>query len=122
MNEDSAEHPAIMNSVADLLDLALQTDARGPVWTVQSDDLNVNLIVLPAGEAIAEHVNSEVDVLVLPVSGSGNVTIEGEEHKLKVGDAIVISRGSRRGISSHSDPFAYLTCHRRRQGLWPKAK
>jgi quercetin dioxygenase-like cupin family protein len=111
-----------MNSVENLLDLALRQDARGPVWTVQSDDLNVNLIVLPGGEHIAEHVNTEVDVLIVAVSGTAHVSIGDERQKLQSGEAMVISRGSRRSISASSDPFAYLTCHRRRQGLWPKVR
>jgi quercetin dioxygenase-like cupin family protein len=91
----------------------------GAVWTRQSDDLNVNFLVFPAGEGVAEHVNAEVDVLLVGIAGDGIVAIDGLPRVLRAGRAVLIPKGARRSTQAVSDPFAYLTCHRRRAGLWP---
>jgi quercetin dioxygenase-like cupin family protein len=100
--------------------MASETAARGPVWTLTSEDLNVNLIVLPAGSEIPVHVNSEVDVFVVGVSGAGHVTIDGEAQTIGAGDALLLPKGSSRSMVAANDGLAYLTCHRRRDGLWPR--
>lgn len=102
--------------------IALARGAEGmPVWSQESEDLNVNLLVLGPGDGIAEHRNPELDVLIVGVDGEGSVTIEGEELALRTGQALVIPKGTRRSIRSSGDRFAYLTCHRRRGRLWPSA-
>jgi mannose-6-phosphate isomerase-like protein (cupin superfamily) len=93
---------------------------RGPVWTQESTDLNVNLLLFHAGEGVDEHINSEVDVLMVGVSGSGVVTIDGLPHSLPAGHCVLVPKGARRSTRAFSDRFAYLTCHRRRGGLVPK--
>ena len=118
----SHEQHAPSNRVIDLHEAALEDGARGPVWTSRSEDLNVNLIVLPKGEEIPEHVNSEVDVLIVPISGSGRLTIEDGQQLLKPGVVVLITKGSRRVVQATSERFAYLTCHRRRASLWPKPR
>lgn len=111
--------PAAPDDVADLLALARAASAPGAVWTHQSDDLNVNLLVFPAGEGVAEHVNAEVDVLLLGIAGHGIVAIDGLPRVLRASQALLIPKGARRRTQAISDPFAYLTCHRRRGGLRP---
>jgi quercetin dioxygenase-like cupin family protein len=91
----------------------------GPLWTKATADLNVNLIAFPAGHGVAEHVNAEVDVLIVVVHGEGVLEINGVEQTLHVGQACVIRKGALRAIRSTSSQLAYLTCHKRRQGLWP---
>ena len=91
----------------------------GAIWTRQSEDLNVNLLVFASGEGVAEHVNAEVDVLLVGIAGTGAVTIDGTRQILSPGHAIVVPKGTNRGIQSTTESFAYLTCHRRRGGLWP---
>lgn len=104
--------------VADLAALA-QGGERRPAWKHDTEDLNLNLVVLGAGSEMAEHLNTEVDVLLVGVDGEGVVEVEGEEHAMRTGWAIVIPKGIRRSIRSTGERFAYLTCHRRRAGLWP---
>jgi quercetin dioxygenase-like cupin family protein len=108
------------SDVVDLAALARAAIPPGPAWTHRSDDLNVNLVVFPAGEGVAEHVNAEVDVLLVGIAGAGLVAIDGLPRVLRAGQAIVIAKGARRWTQAVSDPFAYLTCHRRRGGLWPR--
>jgi quercetin dioxygenase-like cupin family protein len=115
--------PAMPNQclaqIVDLAALVRSATAPGAIWTRQSEDLNVNLLVFASGEGVAEHVNAEVDILLVGIAGEGAVTINGTRQILSAGHAIVVPKGTNRGIQSTSDPFAYLTCHRRRGGLWP---
>jgi mannose-6-phosphate isomerase-like protein (cupin superfamily) len=103
----------------DLLAILRASAARGPLWTRQSADLNVNLVALDAGQALAASVNAEVDVLLVGMAGVGVVTMDDEPLALAAGQALVIPKGARRAIASAGERFAYLTCHRRRDGLWP---
>jgi quercetin dioxygenase-like cupin family protein len=118
-----SESPARHSGAGDVVELAALARAAttpGAVWTHQSEDLNVNLLAFASDEGVAEHVNTEVDVLLVGIAGAGAVTIDGTRQILSAGHAIVIPKGANRGIQSMSDPFAYLSCHRRRGGLWPR--
>jgi quercetin dioxygenase-like cupin family protein len=105
---------------ADLGAVAAVTAVRGPAWTLTDRDLNANLIVLDAGQGIELHVNTEVDVLIVGVSGSGTVTIDSAAYPLATGRALLVPRGSERGILAETDRFAYLTVHRARPPMMPK--
>ena len=107
------------SDVVDLAALSRAATSPGPVWTRQSDDLDVNLLVFPAGEGVAEHVNAEVDVLLVGVAGTGLVAVDGLPRVLRAGQAILVPKGARRSTRAVSDPFVCLTCHRRRAGLRP---
>ena len=106
-------------SVVDLAALAQERTIREPGWGYQSADLNVNLLVWGADEGVVEHVNSEVDVLLVGIAGDGLVEVDGTAHPLRAGQAVIIPKGARRALRSTGGRFAYLTCHRRRAGLWP---
>lgn len=106
----------------DLSALAGSAAGPGPVWTHQSDDLNINLLVFAAGDGVAEHTNTELDVLVIGVDGTGSIEVDGQSHRCQPGQAVVIPKGARRATHAISQRFAYLTCHRRRAGLWPTVR
>ena len=106
--------------IVDLAALVRSATAQGAIWTRESEDLDINLLVFAAGEGVAEHVNAEVDMLLVGIAGAGAVTIDGTSQHLTAGDAIVIPKGARRRTQSMSDRFVYLSCHRRRGGLWPR--
>lgn len=90
----------------------------GTLWTLkQGEDLNANLVRFASGEGVGEHVNDEVDVLVLGMSGSGVISIDGNERSLAPGTITAVPKGARRSIRSASEDFAYLTVHRRRGPL-----
>jgi quercetin dioxygenase-like cupin family protein len=98
--------------------LASAEGRTGVVWSLQeSGDLNVNLVRFTEGEGVGEHVNDEVDVLLVGVSGSGEVRINGRLHCLSGGTLIFIPKGARRSTHGISADFAYLTVHRRRGPL-----
>jgi len=86
----------------------------GPLWGMASSDLNATLLEWPAGHELAEHVNADLDVFVVVLAGSGTVTIDAQPHALTAGSAILVERGTRRGIRAGADGLRYLSIHRRR--------
>ena len=112
----------------DLVALTLQTNLEaaaastagqeGAVWALEaSRDLNANLVRFGAGRGVGEHVNDEVDVIFVGVSGVGFVEVNGEEHTLGAGKLVFVPKGARRSTRGVSEGFAYLTVHRRRGPL-----
>jgi quercetin dioxygenase-like cupin family protein len=88
---------------------------EGVVWTLGAgEDLNANLVRFGAGRGVGGHVNEEVDVIFVGVSGSGFVEVEGEEQALEAGKVVFVDRGFRRSTRAGPEGFAYLTVHRRR--------
>src|SRR5215211_4781760 len=93
-------------------------EQTGVIWTLlESNDLNANLVRFAAGEGVGEHINDEVDVLFVGVSGTGSVLTNGEECRLSSGTLVLVRKGTRRSILSRSEGFSYLTIHRRRGPL-----
>jgi quercetin dioxygenase-like cupin family protein len=103
----------------DLRDLLAQQPGQGPVWTHAAEELNVNLLVWPQGHEVAEHVNSEVDVLIVGMQGQGSISIDGQPYDVAPQTVVLIPKGARRAIMARSAGFAYLSIHRRRAGLQP---
>lgn len=95
------------------------TAATGPIWSLASADLNLNLLHFTSGDGVPDHINAEVDVVGLVIAGTGMVEIDGRAETLRPGCLFFMPKGARRAIRAGSDDFAYLTCHRRRAGLMP---
>ena len=90
----------------------------GVVWKLPHDgDLDGNLVRLAPGRSIDEHVNRDVDVLVVVRAGDGELTVDGEPHALTLTTLALIPRGTRRSITAGHDGITYLSIHRRRDGL-----
>jgi quercetin dioxygenase-like cupin family protein len=109
-------------SPASAIDIAAalrQATADGPIWSANSEQLNVNLLRLPTGDGVAAHVNGEVDVVLAIFEGSGELTVNGVAHALAPGRVVVVPRGTQRAMRCTAGPLVYLTCHRRRAGLMP---
>jgi mannose-6-phosphate isomerase-like protein (cupin superfamily) len=106
--------------LVDLANLSGEAMTEGAIWSQRTEDLDVNLLRFPPDHGIPAHVNAEVDVLLVGISGEGLVDVDGRPCLLRAGQALVISKGARRSIRSLSDPFAYLSCHRRLVGLGPR--
>jgi mannose-6-phosphate isomerase-like protein (cupin superfamily) len=92
-------------------------DGPGPVWGMASNDLNATLLAWPPGHEVAEHVNAELDVLVVVLAGDGVVTIDARPHELRAAQAILIERGCSRAIRAGAGGLRYLSIHRRRGPL-----
>jgi len=88
------------------------------VWALRAGgDLNANPVRFEAEGGIEEHLNDEVDVILLGTPGSGLVKVDGEEHPVSSGTMTFVPKGVRRSTRSTSGDFAYLTVHRRRRPL-----
>ena len=72
---------------------------------------------LAARHAVAEHVNEELDVLLVVLGGGGAVVVAGERHELAAGSTMLVPRGSRRRIEAGDEGLRYLSVHRRRGPL-----
>lgn len=90
--------------------------------SLTSDDLNVNIMRLTGEEGIDEHVNREVDVLLVALDGEGLVIVNGIHAPLAAGAAVIIPKGAARSIRCAGTRFAYLTCHGQRRGMMPTVR
>ena len=95
----------------------LGAQGTGPLWGMASTDLNATLLAWPPGHEVAEHVNADLDVLVIALEGHGTATIDGNAHELAAGTAILIPRSTQRRIQAGGDGLRYLSVHRRRGPL-----
>ena len=103
----------------DRLDLRplLPLSGDGVHWTLERDgDLNVNLVHLDPGHEVGDHVNDEVDVLVVGLDGTGVTVVGDHHHDLGPGVTLHVPKGARRLIRAGGLGFSYLTVHRRRTG------
>lgn len=105
-----------MASVVEPVGIVAEAVGRtGVVWTLEgSEDLNANLVRFDAGGGVGKHVNDEVDIVFVGVSGSGVVEVDGEAHPLGKGDLVFVPKGTRRSTCARSDGFGYLTVHKSR--------
>jgi uncharacterized cupin superfamily protein len=86
----------------------------GPLWGIAAEDLNATLLAWPAGHEVAEHRNDELDVLVVVLAGDGTAVVDGREHALAAGTALLVAKGSARLIRAGAGGVRYLSVHRRR--------
>jgi quercetin dioxygenase-like cupin family protein len=103
-------------SSADVADL-LQQQGTGPLWGIASNDLNATLLVWPAGHEVAEHTNTELDVLLIVLEGGGVALVDEQELQLAPGCALLIPNGSSRAIRAGTTGVRYLSVHSRRGPL-----
>ncbi|MGH9054308.1 MAG: cupin domain-containing protein [Acidimicrobiales bacterium] len=103
----------------DLPGLAARERGQGVVWSAPgTTDMHVNLVRLEPGGEIGAHVNSEVEVLIVGVSGEGLVDVDGSEVALVASALVLIPKGARRSVAAGlAGPLAYLSIHRARGGL-----
>ena len=112
------EHPTAP-TIIDPRALLMAATHDGPIWSLSSEQLNINLLRFGTGKGIPPHINDEVDVLIVIVEGEGALTLGDEERPIRTGEAALIPRGARRAIMCTFGTLAYLSCHRRRGGLMP---
>ena len=108
--------PGETHGTGEVVDLSAGTGS-GPLWAMASHDLNATLLTWPAGYAVAEHVNAELDVLVVVLDGVVTITIDGAPHELSAPAALLVPRGARRAIRAGASGARYLSVHRRRGPL-----
>jgi quercetin dioxygenase-like cupin family protein len=112
------EHEPVTTALGKDLKAAAAAGRQGVVWTLEGrGDLNSNLVRFEGSRGVEEHVNDEVDVLVVGVSGSGTVSVDGDAYPVSNGTVILVPRGAARSTLAASEGFAYLSVHRRRGPL-----
>jgi quercetin dioxygenase-like cupin family protein len=112
----SSRSPAAVVDVARAL-AAASGDRDGAVWSLETDDLDANLVRLGRAGTIGEHTNDEVDVVIVVLDGDGVVRIDDERHEVRSRTLVCVPRGTTRGIVAGDDGLVYVTVHRRRRGL-----
>lgn len=101
-----------------IVDLAAPSGGGGAIWSLpHGGDLDANLVRLDPDGAIGEHVNDDVDVLMIVQSGAGHLHINGTCRDLAADHLALIPRGSVRSISAGPSGITYLSVHRRRSPL-----
>jgi quercetin dioxygenase-like cupin family protein len=98
----------------DLASLAAVGGHPGARWRLDGEDLQANLVWLGRGDRIQPHRNDEVEVLVVVVSGRGELTLDGQVHQLDPMVVAHLPKGTVRAIEAFDGPLAYLSVHRRR--------
>ena len=91
----------------------------GPVVGHETDDLDLTLLAWPEHHSIPSHINGEVDVVTVVLSGLGEAIVNGTRHELRLGSVLIIPKDAERSIKSLSPDFRYLNVHRRRKRLMP---
>ena len=117
---DAAAERPMARILADVHELAGDSLlASGARWKLDEPgrQLDANLIHLPPGQRVETHTESELDVLLVVVAGSGTVDTPDDSKSLADGNLVWLPRGSTRSIAAGEDGLSYLTVHRRRPGL-----
>jgi quercetin dioxygenase-like cupin family protein len=89
----------------------------GPLWGMASVELNATLLAWPPGHELVEHTNTEVEVLLVVLEGSGVAVVDEERHELAPGGLLLLEKGSSRSIVAGADGLRYLSVHKRRGPL-----
>jgi mannose-6-phosphate isomerase-like protein (cupin superfamily) len=83
-----------------------------------TDDLNVTVVRLRPDEALPEHVNDQLDVLLVVLQGDGTLTCDGATTALGPSTpVVVVPKGARRQITAGPGGLAYVSAHQRQPGL-----
>ncbi len=98
----------------DLASLAATGNRPGALWRLDGKDLQANVVWLGRGDRIEPHRNDEVDVLVVVVSGRGELLLDGQVHPLAPMVLAHLPKGTVRAVMAVDGPLTYLSVHRRR--------
>jgi len=112
--------PRTLGNAADIAGQAEAGQVRGAVWRLADDDrdLDANVIRLAPLDAIGPHDGPGLDVLILVLSGVGELATPGAEVVvLTVGELVWLPARARRHFTAGPTGLTYLTVHRRRPKL-----
>lgn len=117
--EDDDDEPSTDQAGSLVADLgAPLLGSGGAIWSLpHGGDLDANLVHLDPGGEIGAHANNDVDVLVFVRSGSGELMIGGQAHRLGIDHLVLIPKGPQRAIVAGTAGISYLSVHRRRSPL-----
>ena len=90
----------------------------GALWRLTgSRQLNLNFVRLAEGKGIPAHVELDVDLALVVISGFGAATVDDTAQPLAPGVVLFLPGGSTRAIVCHDEPLIYATIHVARAGL-----
>ena len=94
-------------------------DQAGALWSLAESgrQLDANLVCLPADASVALHIEPDLDVLLLVMTGNGRLSTESGDQELTPGTLLWLPRGSSRGLAAGPEGMAYLTTHQARPGM-----
>jgi len=93
-------------------------EGSGVVWSLpHGGGLDANIVRLAARDTIGEHVNDQLDVLVVVWSGSGELVVDDRRVPLRPGTIAHVERGARRSIAASDTGLTYLSTHPRRAAM-----
>ena len=113
--ESGTDHRCVRTARLDALHSSQGAD--GVVWSLGGPrQIEANLVDLGPGGLIAEHVNQDVDLLMLVLGGSATIVADGQARALALHDLALVPRGSRRAVVAGPDGCQYLSVHTARPG------
>lgn len=94
-------------------------DAAGAVWKLQMSrrDLDSNIVHLRPDTTVEAHAGPDLDVLLLVLSGDGQLDTELDTLPLHPGALVWLPRLSQRRFTIGASGLTYLTVHQRRRSL-----
>lgn len=95
-------------------------DGPGAACGFETEDLDLTVASWPEHYSVPPHVNEEVDVATVVLSGVGRAIVDGHEFELRLGSVLLIPKGVERSIRSLSVDFRYVNIHKRRRRLMPQ--
>src|SRR3954452_2738844 len=98
-------------------DLSQVEGDGGVVWSVSPGGFHTNLVVLVPGGSIASHRNDALDVLVVVLAGAGTLAVDDATIDLTPATAVLVPRGTVRGVTAGTEALRYLTIHGERGPL-----
>ncbi len=105
--------------IIDFSNIELEEGGYGPVFALECDDLNCNLIYWDEGEGVPAHPDDALDVVGIVLRGEGILHMDGVDYRLRTGQFFLIPKRVLRALRSTGGVFVYLTVHRRRGPLMP---
>jgi quercetin dioxygenase-like cupin family protein len=105
--------------IVNLFAVEVEPAFQGPIFSLESPDLNCNYLCFDRGEGVPLHINAQVDVAGVVLQGEGFLQVDGQQHLLGEGDFFYIPKGAARKLRSAGGPFSYLSFHARRPCLMP---
>jgi len=91
--------------------------ADGVVWSLGGPrQLEANVVDLGPAAGISEHLNEDVDVLILILGGSASIIVDDVARFLAEHDLALVPRGARRALVAGAGGARYLSIHMARPG------
>ncbi|MFE3494184.1 cupin domain-containing protein [Streptomyces sp. NPDC059175] len=114
----SPSRPGVLARLAELTG-DVPAEQGGALWRLDIDrrQLDANVVRLPAGSRVAEHVEPDLDVLLYVTEGDGHLEVDGVRQEIAAGSVVWLPRGARRALDAGPEGLVQLSVHRRRPGL-----